>query len=106
MIFADGTKLYHHFVPSDFHIALQRENQDAQTVTDGVVDGGHSLPLRFFYYYRSRDILKHLVETRIFPLLKYVRFIIILTRSVSKYSRECCMAAFGSSMVSYHTVTL
>ena len=34
MIFADDTQLYHHFSPSNFHLALDRVTRDAQAVTD------------------------------------------------------------------------
>ena len=34
MIFADDTQLYHHFFPSDFHLALNRVTRHAQAVAD------------------------------------------------------------------------
>ena len=43
MIFYDDTQLYHHFFPTDFHLALDRVTRDAQAVADWARSNGLTL---------------------------------------------------------------
>ena len=43
MIFANDTQLYHHFFPTNFHLALEHVTPDAQAVADWARANGLSL---------------------------------------------------------------